>query len=51
MNGDELMSLGWSIVVMWGGAVVISALLGFVAYDIFEKENERNKKDDTQNNH
>lgn len=34
------MSLGWSIVVMWGAAAMIGAVLGFVIYDIFEKENE-----------
>lgn len=41
------MSLGWSIVVMWGGAILLGGALGFIAYDIFEKENERDKKDDT----
>lgn len=40
------MSLGWSIVVMWGGAILLGGILGFAAYDIFEKENERNKNDE-----
>lgn len=39
------MSLGWSIAVMWGGAVILGGLLGFVAYDIFEKERELNEKE------
>lgn len=40
------MSLGWSIVVMWGGAILLGGVLGFAVYDIFEKENERNKNDE-----
>lgn len=43
------MSLGWSIVVMWGGAILLGGLLGFVAYDIFEKEKELNDEQDNFN--